>query len=98
MLRYLKLIPEDIREKVSNGRWNCSCGQKDLCFTVTKKGHVRAGCFHCGRVTWLYDVQLFRFVGGPWLFGDETPFVKRLKRGGESFWYPKHRVRVFTVE
>lgn len=97
-MKNLQLLPEDIRDKVHHERWHCRCGQDDLGYSVTRKGTVQARCFRCGQTIYFNDVQIFRFKDGPWIFDKEVPVKKPMKMGGVTYWYPRHRVRLFLPE
>lgn len=99
-MKNLEKLPINIQKVVEQTRWDCGCGQKGLAFSVTKNGKVQAHCFNCGQTIFFNDVQIFVFKGGPWFYHkDETPIIKALRnKKGKTFWYPKHRVRVFLPE
>lgn len=93
-MKNLKLLPEHIRDDVRNFRWHCGCGQQGLCVSVTKKGTIQGHCFTCGTTVFWNDPQVFGFQD-PFAYQKEMPKRKKMKGGGYSYWYPKHRVRVF---
>ena len=51
--------------------------------------------FTCGMTVYFNDPQIFRFDEGPWFYQKEKPTTKRMTGGGMTYWYPRHRVRVF---
>jgi len=93
-MKNIGLLPEHIRDNVRDYRWKCGCGQSNLCVSVTKKGTIQGHCFTCGQTIFWNDNQIFGFSD---VFGytKEKVKPKRMKGGGFSYWYPRHRVRVF---
>ena len=96
-MKNLELLPEVIRNEVQKGYWNCGCGQNNLRYSVTKKGKIQAHCFNCGMTIFWNDIYIFSPGGKVFSYLNENPVEKVAKNGARTYWYPKHRVRVFKV-
>jgi len=94
-MKNLELLPWLIQERVKKFLWRCGCGVSNLTASVTKKGTIQLHCPSCGQTIFFNDVNIF-LLENPFVYQhDENCKKTAMKGGGWSFWYPKHRVRVF---
>ena len=92
-MKNLRLLPEDLQDRVTGYAWECGCGQGGLRLAITRKGKIQGHCFCCGTTIFWNDLQLFYF--DPFCYQEEEPKISKTKNGYYTAWYANHRVRTF---